>query len=190
MSKDATVIGIDPSLRATAVCVLRLNEEPRVLSLGSESLGTNVNSRIYRFEELVKDIDTATFQLRGLGHQEFVAFIEGYSHASKFNSAFLGEFGGLLRAMLTNRCDTVVEVPPQSLKKFVTGKGNAEKSAMMMHVLKRWGHTSENDDCADAFALAKLGQAYLGIIECDNEAQRQVIDALKNPKPKKRKAKA
>ena len=46
------------------------------------------------------------------------------------------------------------------MKKFVTGKGNSPKDQVMMHVLKRWGHTSKSNNTADAFVCAAMGLAH------------------------------
>lgn len=46
-----------------------------------------------------------------------------------------------------------------TLKKFVSGKGTGPKSAMMMHVLKKWGYEAPNDNLADAYGLARLAAA-------------------------------
>jgi Holliday junction resolvasome RuvABC endonuclease subunit len=50
-------------------------------------------------------------------------------------------------------------VASNTLKKFVSGKGTGHKSAMMMNVLKKWGHESANDNVADAYGLARLAAA-------------------------------
>jgi Holliday junction resolvasome RuvABC endonuclease subunit len=46
-------------------------------------------------------------------------------------------------------------VPPTVLKKYVTGKGNASKAQMMEGVAKKWGPQFDNDNLADAYALAQ-----------------------------------
>ena len=43
------------------------------------------------------------------------------------------------------------------VKKFVTGKGNSPKEVVMMHVLKRWGHTSMTNNTADASSAQPWG---------------------------------
>ena len=55
-----------------------------------------------------------------------------------------------------------MEVAPTSLKKFVTGKGNAKKDLMLLSVYKRWGFDTTNDNKADAYGLAQFGRALLG----------------------------
>jgi crossover junction endodeoxyribonuclease RuvC len=56
----------------------------------------------------------------------------------------------------------VVEVPPGSLKKYVSGNGSLKKNAISMHVLKRFGVEIEDDNEADAFVLRAIGLDLLG----------------------------
>jgi crossover junction endodeoxyribonuclease RuvC len=49
-------------------------------------------------------------------------------------------------------------VAPTALKKFITGKGNAKKELMLMKIFKRYGLEFENNNLADAYALARYGE--------------------------------
>ncbi|WP_248842750.1 crossover junction endodeoxyribonuclease RuvC [Lysobacter antibioticus] len=64
-------------------------------------------------------------------------------------------YGGFL-AQLTAWCERHAipyqGVPVGTIKKFATGKGNADKAAMI-EAAKRWGHRPEDDNEADALAL-------------------------------------
>lgn len=56
----------------------------------------------------------------------------------------------------------IIEVPPATLKKFVTTKGNADKTAMAIRVYKRWGVEFPSDrggNLVDAYCLHKYGVA-------------------------------
>lgn len=88
--------------------------------------------------------------------------IEGYAYAGKFNNSLQYELGACIRMRLYERSVSFVEVPPTSLKKFVTGKGNAKKDLMLLGVYKRWDFDTEDDNEADAFGLAKFGRAMIG----------------------------
>lgn len=63
---------------------------------------------------------------------------------------------------LLDRACHVIEVPPATLKKYVTGKGNAKKPDMRMAIYKRYGVDITDDNEADAFALRALGLDLLG----------------------------
>lgn len=64
-------------------------------------------------------------------------------------------YGGFL-AQLTAWCERHAVpyqgVPVGTIKKFVTGRGNADKAAMI-EAVKRWGNRPEDDNEADAIAL-------------------------------------
>jgi hypothetical protein len=59
----------------------------------------------------------------------------------------------------------IVEVNPSTLKKFVTGKGNANKELIAAHVTKRWDHIFSDNNLTDAFGLCQIGRALLGHLE-------------------------
>jgi len=88
--------------------------------------------------------------------------IEGYAFAGKFNNSLQYELGACIRMKLWQDEVKFVEVPPTSLKKFVTGKGNVKKNLMLLAVYKRWDFDTEDDNEADAYGLAQFGRAMIG----------------------------
>jgi Holliday junction resolvasome RuvABC endonuclease subunit len=56
-----------------------------------------------------------------------------------------------------------IEISPNGLKKFVTGKGSGKKEVIMLEAYKRWGIEGTNDE-VDAYCLAMVGLAYHGHI--------------------------
>jgi crossover junction endodeoxyribonuclease RuvC len=91
-----------------------------------------------------------------------LVIIEGYSFAGKFNNSLQYELGACIRMRLWEQGITFIEVPPTSLKKFVSGKGNAKKDLMLLGVYKRWEFDTEDDNEADAYGLAQFGRAMIG----------------------------
>ena len=69
-------------------------------------------------------------------------------------------YGGL-QGVLTEWCEAqnpkvpYEAVPVGTIKRYATGKGNADKAAMMAAV-STWGYTLEDDNHADALALLHL----------------------------------
>lgn len=90
--------------------------------------------------------------------------MEGYANGAKFGREVAGELGGVIKLtgwrLLGGH---ILVVPPTSLKKFVTGKGNAKKNEMLLGVYKKWGQSFADDNQADAFALEMFGLAYLDV---------------------------
>ena len=89
--------------------------------------------------------------------------IEGYSFGSQGRSVFnIGELGGCVRLLLHRLKVPFVEVPPSTLKKFSTGRGNADKDAMILAAVRRFGFEGETNDEADAFLLWCLARHAYG----------------------------
>jgi len=91
-------------------------------------------------------------------------FIEGYSMGSKGQVFQIGENAGLLKHKLWKRDHKLTLVPPTVLKKFATGKGNADKLQMHEAFVKETGQdlailgkpgTNPSSDIIDAYFLVK-----------------------------------
>jgi crossover junction endodeoxyribonuclease RuvC len=150
MEQTKNILGLDPSLSSTGIIVL-------------DSKGN-----------IVYEASLKTKQLRGMKRLKFIkdeillvtkkfnitqVFIESYAFGvvqsrSKFN---LGELGGVIRLTLYENNIEYEDIAPPTLKKYVTGYGNADKIMMVEAVHKRWGKDFGKDsDKADAFGLAKM----------------------------------
>ena len=87
--------------------------------------------------------------------------IENYAFGKSQGLAALAELGGVVRLSLHRMGYRYIAIAPATLKKFVTGKGQAEKAAMMMHCLNNWKVVIDNNNGADAFGLCQFGRCYL-----------------------------
>ncbi len=89
----------------------------------------------------------------------------------------------LIRYALWDRTDGPLGdfyiVAPTSLKKFVTGKGNAPKEMVIKEVYKRWGFEAANNNEADALGLLQIGRCLAGILEPTMDAQREVLAVIR-----------
>lgn len=85
--------------------------------------------------------------------------IEGYAYGNVNSLVTLVEIGTLIRKSLYDAKISWYDAPPSVLKKFCTGKGNANKAAIAKAVQERWGFSSKSDDVVDAYGLARLGQS-------------------------------
>ena len=89
-------------------------------------------------------------------------YVEGYSFGSRHAMGILMELGTTVRQVLHESEVRWHEVPPGTLKKFVTGSGVAKKDLVLLNVFKRFGVSCDTDDEADAVALAYFGAAHQG----------------------------
>jgi len=175
------IIGIDASLTGTGVAVLE-DGSLRTERIESKKTGPE---RLIEIRSLVCRISLGA---------DLVA-IEGYAFAKPNQAHQIGELGGVLRVMSHELGLWVLEVAPSQVKKFATGKGNAKKEEMAVGIFKRWGREFKTNDEADAFVLALIGQVYLtGVLQVLDDLytlmsfQREVIEELRSPKVKRKKA--
>lgn len=166
----AEIVGIDPSISCTGLASGTSGEDVEVVSFSSQPCPNTVPHRMARFERLVGQMNDH-LDGRSVG----LILIEGYALGAKGQQHKLAEFGGLLRWNMLDHCQRVLEVPPSVLKRFATGKGNAKKDLVMAHVAQRWGRLFENSDQADAFVLFRLGLVLSGVMEAENEHQRESV---------------
>ncbi len=159
----SSVVGIDAGLTSTGVAVL--NDKPHTEAIQSKKTGP---------QRLIEVRD----RVLGLVEGADLVAIEGYAFARPNQAHQIGELGGVLRAMLFEHGFSILEVAPSAVKKFATGKGNATKEKVAVGVYKRWGQEFRTNDEADAFVLAKIGQAYLCGTDGLTAFQKEVIENL------------
>lgn len=104
--------------------------------------------------------------------------VEGLSYGSHTPSAL--ERAGLWHLVMVAidaRGITWTEVAPATLKKYATGKGNADKGQVLAAAIKRLPVDVDNDNTADAAWLAAIGHDLTGQPICElPAAQRAAID--------------
>lgn len=169
------VIGIDPSLTGTAVCVMRRDGSHEMHRFTSKP-ATGVCGRVERYMELTNQVFGVIDPESGT-----TVCIEGYSFASNGQGVYLGEYGGILRRMLCRQqhnCggEPPIEIPPHSLKKFATGKGNGDKLAVCLAIQKRYGVDFKTNDEYDAYALARIAGCKAGWWEPETASQREALE--------------
>lgn len=89
-----------------------------------------------------------------------LAVIEG--HVVRSNFAFeAGQLHGQVRKALRTRGIPYAIVPPATLKKFATGRGNADKTGMALAALKRAGLEFTDDNACDSWWLRQAAECWL-----------------------------
>ena len=140
-----TILGVDPSLTATATC-----------GPDGQSIIKSKQTGPARLHEIADAVVALALAVD-------VVYIEGYSMGRQSNALLhMGELGGALRLSFWRHNIPYVEVPPSTLKKFATGKGNANKDLVVSAVTHRSGRMFDSNDAVDAYALWCLGMAHTG----------------------------
>jgi len=172
------IVGIDASLTSTGIAILHCNNEPITTAVKNNLTGI---PRLIYVRDYVKQV------IEGVD----LAVIEGYAFSKGDFAHAKGELGGVLRLMVVDSGIKLLEVTPNQLKKFATGEHNASKEKVAVGVYKRWGKEFKENDETDAYVLAEIGRAYLGLEDKLTAYQQEVIDALhgKSEVKKKRKKK-
>lgn len=153
-SNTRAVMGIDPSLTATGVA--------------HASGGTDVISWPGRG---IDRLDTAYQWAAGagqiLGDEQLLVVVEGYAHGRANQAHQLGELGGAIRLGLKHAGVEVLDVPPAVVKKYATGKGNANKDLVRDAARDRLGPLApgiSSDEC-DALWLRQIGLRLTGHVD-------------------------
>ena len=174
---NQNVLGIDASLTGTGIAVFDLygnksgidlvhNEAIQVKSTGEE--------RLKAIRDRIADI-ISSWQIG------YVA-IEGYAFSRANQAHQIGELGGVLRLFLHEHNIPFVEIAPSAVKKFATGKGNAQKHEVAAHVQKRWDVMFKTNDETDAYVIGRMGTVLAGGGAIDDQLtmfQQEVIDELR-----------
>jgi Holliday junction resolvasome RuvABC endonuclease subunit len=154
-----SVLGIDPSMLGFAICYT-IPGRPLQEGEWKSEPADGVLARMARCEQLIR----GTLQIVS-AHKPGLVLIEAYAYnAAHSGQAFdRAELGGILRWELVKRAQCpIVEVAPNSLKKFATGNGGAKKPEMISALTTLQQRRIKTDNQADAAALCELGNALLG----------------------------
>lgn len=150
------VIGIDSSLTSSGLCVVR---DPDLLPPIIEcwcveskpSLDRTPIGMSKRLSRILGDIEP---EIAGAD----VVGLEGLSYASKGTAAQVLPWlwGRIVDLCVVHEVPLVV-VPPASRMKYVTGKGNAAKDAVLAAAIRRWPNVDiQGNDTADALIVAAI----------------------------------
>lgn len=141
------VVGLDPSLTATGVA--STSGQTRLLRPGKRR---GPERLVWIRENILSLVSGAE-----------LVVVEGYSYGSQHSHAHaLGELGGVVRVALFEAGIPYLDIPPSTLKKYATGKGNAKKELVLVEAVKRLDYPGANDNEADALWLRAIGREVLG----------------------------
>lgn len=146
-------VGLDLSLNGTAIVIVDQNKN----LILNRVISTNPKNGI---EDRIRQItDKVINELYNISDNLSSIYIEGISYGST-GKAF-SQLSGLfyhIQILIDNNFPNVIKkiIAPGTLKKYITGKGNAKKDLILLNVYKKFGIEFDNSDSADAFSLAML----------------------------------
>lgn len=106
---------------------------------------------------------------------------EDYVSGSRHTPSELLLLHGIVRWDLQTMRDAIVWVPPATLKKYATGKGNASKVDVIIAARERLGLDSTDDNQADALWLRAIGCELAGHpLAVMPKANRSALDKLEH----------
>jgi hypothetical protein len=140
IKKIRNVMGIDPSLNATGVCL----PDERLFTITCESEWGD--RRLGRIRDVIRTYAPGVD----------LAVIEDKVHAS-FSASVLGMVQGVIRLELMDQGIPYVLVSAKTLKKYATDNGNADKKLMIAAARRRAGLIIKDDNQCDAWWLRTAG---------------------------------
>jgi Holliday junction resolvasome RuvABC endonuclease subunit len=154
------------------------------LSMTGTGVATSVTSLMT--VDIIRPQGTGDQRLAQIAHRVLskvcgseLVLIEGYLNHSH-TAGITGMVHGAVRTALIEAKIQYATLPPTSLKKFATGRGNADKTAMAVAALKRGGMEFKDDNQCDAWWLMVAALAYTGTWMFDlPAANRAALDKIK-----------
>jgi len=155
---EITVVGVDLSLSATGIAYT------------NGATATIDTRKVSGAQRLVVIRDAVRLALDVEEWAPDLVVIEGYAFGRPNQAHQIGELGGVVRVALHEECAEFPHmgwaiVPPAKLKRFATGQGTANKTAMVVAARDRLGWPGMDDDQADALWLRAFGLALFDALD-------------------------
>jgi crossover junction endodeoxyribonuclease RuvC len=171
----AKILGLDISLTATGVVIIE--DDTLIFSdtIKTKPGGKKPSDEVKRLQKILDSINKIIDE-----HSPELVVIEGLAFMAK-NTTALVQLAGLnymIRCELVDRKLKFLIVAPTTLKRFITGKGNAQKDHMMLEVYKQYGHALTDNNVCDAFALSRVGLAMVDPSHRETVTHREVVNLI------------
>lgn len=144
-------VGIDPSLTGTGIILIDKDKEIHKQELVKTKPSMEIEERLHVImNELVF--------ITGIIKPHI--YIEGLSYGSMSQRMF--QLAGLhyyIRTTLFLNKTKFSIIPPTTLKKWLTGKGNSKKELMILNCYKKFGVSFNDNNLCDAYCLARMALA-------------------------------
>lgn len=180
MQSITKILGLDLSLNHTGWCTFTVGEAGS-LAYGVLDLEKSPLNEIQKMDFVLE-------WLKPMFQPGLLVMIENFAFCARGRAVLqLAGLQYLVRHHLFKSGIPFQLITPNQAKKFLTGKHHCDKSVVLKEVLKRYRIDVDDDNIADAINFNKIGQAFLGLVELDNQAQREVVEELIHCKAAKKK---
>jgi Holliday junction resolvasome RuvABC endonuclease subunit len=166
-------IGIDQSLTGFALSAVSVEFPNKHMTWVYKSEFRGVQ----RLVDIYNWLDAKFTQFMWNGWKVKDIAMEGTVLASH-SALALGELSAVVKLVIWfNHHEPPLQIPPMTLKKYATGKGTSKKQEMLLQIYKRWGVEFNDDNAADAYALARLASG-----SAIDAIERETQEKIKDPK--------
>lgn len=165
------MVGLDLSIAATGAAYRSAGRDVAETWKLPAKLG---DKRLHAIRLRVYDLTAKSVWLAAPDVSSLFVIEDLPTHAH--GAGITGMVHGAVRAELIECLAPYALITPATLKKFATGKGNADKTAMAMAAYKRAGIEFADDNQCDAWWLRVAGLFHLGEPPFDLPAAQ--VDAL------------
>jgi Holliday junction resolvasome RuvABC endonuclease subunit len=154
-----SVAGIDLSLTSTGIAVI---DGPNVATFRITSKGGKADTIAQRAQRLI-DITDRTVECIPPDVDLIVLEAPSLGQARQAGEHLRSGLWWHLATTLHLQGRPVADIPPATLKKYGTGRGNAPKDQVLAAAIRRYPHADiSGNDIADAVVLAAIGARHLG----------------------------
>ena len=144
------VMGIDPSLTKTGIA----HSDGRITATKNKASDGDM-----RLADIYSQVFNAAI------HADVAVIEDLPKHAMA--AGITGMVQGVTRLALINSATDYVSIPPATLKKFASGKGNCDKAFMRQAWLELTGEDNPDNDQVDAAFLRQIGLHLVGLPTLD-----------------------
>lgn len=158
-------LGLDLSITQTGYCIADSKAPIKYGTIDTKKKTYSDVLAISRFHkvdyiyEVIQELLFARYDNEPISYVALEGYAMGISAGKNTSLCDLAELGGIIKNHLYSRDIPFLVVPPKSLKKFITGNGNASKDMMIQAISDIYGFNTTNNNIADAYGLMVAARA-------------------------------